>query len=123
VFLALAPFMAKPRLVGIFGRNLLDDPVQAPGYDALLEFRDHKPFECVGEGRESRTAMELLAGRAEWREDALVARYVRETRPTLDPADLQLEPLLETGGEHRVRSEERRVGRERGSRWQPARYQ
>ena len=25
VFLALAPFMPKPRLVGIFGRNLLDD--------------------------------------------------------------------------------------------------
>ena len=102
VFLALAPFMPKPRLVGIFGRNLLDDPAQAPGYDALLEFHDHKPFECVGEGRESRAAMELLAGRAEWRQDALVSRYVREIRPQLDPADLQLEPLLQTGGEHRV---------------------
>ena len=102
VFLALAPFMAKPRLVGIFGRNLLDDPAQGPGYDALLEFHDHKPFECVGEGRESRAAMELLAGRAEWREDALVSRYVREIRPQLDPAGLDLEPLLETGGEHRV---------------------
>ncbi|MDB6164124.1 MAG: hypothetical protein JWL98_1556, partial [Xanthomonadaceae bacterium] len=28
VFLALAPFMSKPRLVGIVGRNLLDDPAQ-----------------------------------------------------------------------------------------------
>ncbi len=102
VFLALAPFMPKPRLVGIFGRNLLDDPAQAPGYDALLEFQDHKPFECVGEGRESRAAMEQLAARAEWREDALVSRYVREIRPQLDPADLALAPLLQAGGEHRV---------------------
>jgi len=102
VFLALAPFMPKPRLVRIFGRNLLDDPAQAGGYDALLEFQDHKPFECVGEGRESRAAMEQLAGRAEWREDALVARYVREIRPQLDPAELAIEPLLQAGGEHRV---------------------
>ena len=39
VFLALAPFMPKPRLVAIFGRNLLDDPAQAAGFDALLEYQ------------------------------------------------------------------------------------
>lgn len=83
VFLALAPFMPKPRLVGIFGRNLLDDPAQVPGFDALLEYRDHKPFECVGEGRESRAAMAALAARPEWREDAVVARFAREIAPQL----------------------------------------
>jgi hypothetical protein len=94
VFLALAPFMPKPRLVGIFGRNLLDDPAQTAGYDALLEFQDHKPFECVGEGRESRAAMAALATRPEWREDALVERFGREIRPQLDGGDLRIEPLL-----------------------------
>ena len=83
VFLALAPFMSKPRLVGILGRNLLDDPEQAAGYDALLEYQDHKPFECVGEGRESRAAMAALAQRPEWREDALVRRFAREIAPQL----------------------------------------
>jgi len=102
VFLALAPFMPKPRLVRIFGRNLLDDPAQAAGYDALLEFQDHKPFECVGEGRESRAAMAQLAARADWREDALVARFARLIQPQLDPAGLALEPLLALEGEHRV---------------------
>jgi hypothetical protein len=102
VFLALAPFMSKPRLVGIFGRNLLDDPAQAAGYDALLEFQEHKPFECVGEGRESRAAMAALVQRPEWREDALVQRFEREILPQLDPAELRIEPLLETGGEHRI---------------------
>ena len=102
VFLALAPFMPKTRLVRIFGRNLLDDAGQAPGFDALLEFQDHKPFECVGEGRESRAAMAALAARADWREDALVARFVQEIQPQLDAAELAIDPLLELTGEHRV---------------------
>ena len=102
VFLALAPFMPKPRLVGVFGRNLLDDEAQAPGFDALLEFQNHKPFECVGEGRESRAAMAALAARPEWKEDALVVRFIRQIQPQLVSAELALEPLLHLEGEHRV---------------------
>ena len=102
VFLALAPFMSKPRLVGILGRNLLDDPEQAGGYDALLEYQDHKPFECVGEGRESRAAMAALAQRPEWREDVLVRRFAREIQPQLDAGALAIEPLLAPDDEHRI---------------------
>lgn len=102
VFLALAPFMPKMRLVGIFGRNLLDDLEQAGGFDALLEFQDHKPFECVGEGRESRAAMATLAARPEWNEDALIKRFCNEIQPHLDAAELKIEPLLVLEGEHRI---------------------
>ncbi|MCL7713387.1 UDP-N-acetyl-alpha-D-muramoyl-L-alanyl-L-glutamate epimerase [Stenotrophomonas mori] len=102
VFLALAPFMPKTRLVRIFGRNLLDDAEQAGGFDALLEFQDHKPFECVGEGRESRAAMAALATRPEWREDALVKRFANLIQPTLAADELRLEPLLGIDGEHRI---------------------
>ncbi|WP_064747806.1 UDP-N-acetyl-alpha-D-muramoyl-L-alanyl-L-glutamate epimerase [Lysobacter antibioticus] len=102
VFLALAPFMTKPRLVGIFGRNLLDDPGQTGGYDALLEYRDHKPFECVGEGRESRAAMAALSEQAQWREDALVERFAREIRPQLQDEDLSVESVLALDVQHRI---------------------
>ncbi|WP_027079322.1 hypothetical protein [Luteimonas mephitis] len=102
VFLALAPFMPKPRLVAIFGRNLLDDTEQVPGFDALLEYRDHKPFECVGEGRESRAAMATLAQRPEWREDAIVKRFAREILPQLDASELDIAPLLVIDDEHRI---------------------
>ncbi|MEP6938408.1 MAG: UDP-N-acetyl-alpha-D-muramoyl-L-alanyl-L-glutamate epimerase [Rudaea sp.] len=100
VFLALAPFVAKPRLLRIFGRNLLDDASLAPGFDALLEYRDHKPFECVGEGRESRAALFALSERAEWREDALVARFATQILPQLVAGDAAIAPLLAPAAEH-----------------------
>lgn len=102
VFLALAPFLPKPRLLSIFGRNLLDDESQAAGFDALLEYQDHKPFECVGEGAEARAAMFALSQRPEWAEDALIARFRSEILPQLDAAQLALEPWLEPSSEHRV---------------------
>lgn len=102
VFLALAPFMSKTRLVSIFGRNLLDEPALAPAFDALLEFGAHKPFECVGEGREARAAMAALSARADWREDALVARFAREIAPQLAAEDLSMAPLLDAQGPHRI---------------------
>ncbi|MHC1480902.1 UDP-N-acetyl-alpha-D-muramoyl-L-alanyl-L-glutamate epimerase [Frateuria aurantia] len=102
VFLALAPFMPKPRLLAIFGRNLLDDDSQTAGFDALLEYRDHKPFECVGEGGEARAAMYALSLRPEWREDALVARFAAEILPQLDIAGLALEPWLAASAEQQV---------------------
>ncbi|MEO8672961.1 MAG: UDP-N-acetyl-alpha-D-muramoyl-L-alanyl-L-glutamate epimerase [Tahibacter sp.] len=101
VFLALAPFLPKPRLLGIFGRNLLDDETQFAGFDALLEYGNHKPFECVGEGQESRAALYDLSQRPEWREDALVARFVVEILPQLDVRELELSAQLNAAGEDR----------------------
>jgi UDP-N-acetyl-alpha-D-muramoyl-L-alanyl-L-glutamate epimerase len=66
----------------------------------LLEYREHRPFECVGEGRESRAAMAALLRRPEWREDALVARFGDEIAPQLDFAAAALEPLLVPSPEH-----------------------
>ncbi len=100
VFLALAPFMPKARLTAIFGRNLLDEPALAEGFDALIEYGAHKPFECVGEGREARAALFELATRPVWREDALVRRFARDIAPHIEP--VALAPLLEPSGEHGI---------------------
>lgn len=102
VFLALAPFMPKPRLLNIFGRNLLDETEQTAGFDALMEYQDHKPFECVGEGRESRAAMNLLAASPSWREDAIVARFVREIKPALNAEELAIAPLMQADEQHGI---------------------
>ena len=96
VFLALAPFVAKPRLVAIFGRDMLDDMAQADGFGELCGVVGHKPFECVGEVEESAAVMRHLADMDEWRGDAVV----RALAPRV--AGAAFESLLLPRGPHRV---------------------
>ncbi|MEV0005909.1 hypothetical protein AB0H28_26990 [Micromonospora sp. NPDC050980] len=77
VFLAMAPFMPRERLTGIFGGDLLADGSQLPGYRELLGIDGHKPFECVGEVEESVVALSLLAQQEQWRDAAVVRALVR----------------------------------------------
>ena len=72
VFLALAPFMEKEKLIRIFGRNLLDDLSQQRGYEELLGLSAFKPFECVGEIEESALAFLMLADNPAWQGDAVI---------------------------------------------------
>lgn len=73
VYLALAPFMDKDELIGIFGANLLDDPAQEQGFAELCGLSAEKPFECVGEVEESAAVMKRLSERGAWKKDAVVA--------------------------------------------------
>jgi hypothetical protein len=85
VFLALAPFLAKSRLVAIFDRDLLDDVAQTSGFAQLCGIEAFKPFECVGTVEESAAALAYLATQPEWCEDrvamALAPRLPRDTPP------------------------------------------
>lgn len=63
VFLALAPYVERPRLVAIFGKDMLADADQLPGYLELAGISSFKPFECVGEVAESLIAVQLLRER------------------------------------------------------------
>ena len=74
VFLALTPFVARPALLEIFGRDLLDDPAQGDGFAELCGQRSHKPFECVGDVGESAAVMTYLGQHPDWRHDAVVRR-------------------------------------------------
>lgn len=78
IFLALAPFMPRDRLVRIFDADLLADPAQVAGYRELLGVDGHKPFECVGEVEESVVALGLLAGQEQWRDAPVVRALLAE---------------------------------------------
>jgi UDP-N-acetyl-alpha-D-muramoyl-L-alanyl-L-glutamate epimerase len=102
VFLALSPFVAKSELIGIFGRDLLDDESQLDGFAALCGLREHKPFECVGEIAESAAVVAHLGSRPEWRDDAVVRR-LHGVFPSLREADpAQYRALFEARHPHRV---------------------
>ena len=102
VFLALAPFIPKRDLIGIFGRNLLDDPMQSDGFAALCGLQEHKPFECVGETFESAAVMSNLGDRPDWRGDYVV-RQLSDTFPELRRRDqAEYRTLFELRHPHRV---------------------
>ncbi|MGQ0663319.1 MAG: endonuclease domain-containing protein [Pseudomonadota bacterium] len=102
VFLALAPFLDKARLLDIFGGDLLDADDQETGFRELMGLSGHKPFECVGETQESAAAMGALIGRPEWRGDRLVKRLGAELRPHLGDLARHMDRALAPSGEHLV---------------------
>jgi UDP-N-acetyl-alpha-D-muramoyl-L-alanyl-L-glutamate epimerase len=103
VFLVLAPFMSPDALVRIFGgRDLLAEPEQYDGFASLAAIGAHKPFECVGEARESAAAIAMLAGNPSWCDHPVVGRLAVEVLPRFSGGDADLEPILALDGPHHV---------------------
>ncbi len=102
VFLALAPFMERERLLAIFGGDVLDDPAQLRGFAELVGLEGHKPFECVGETGEAAAALAALAERPDWAERAVVRALAPRLRPHRDELRQAFALALEPSGPHAV---------------------
>jgi len=102
VFLALAPSVEKTELIGIFGRNLLDDKTQQEGFAQLCGLGEHKPFECVGELAESAAVMSYLGSHPDWRKDAVVRQLHGAFAPLRQPDPANFRALFEVRHPHRV---------------------
>ncbi|HTO29045.1 MAG TPA: hypothetical protein VL017_10685 [Devosia sp.] len=72
VFLIFAPFMAKDRLLAIFGKNLLDIADNEGSFRELAGLAGQKPWECVGEILEAAACLYTLTRHADWHEAAVV---------------------------------------------------
>ncbi len=59
VFLLLSAFLGREELIGIFGKNLLDEEHLLPLFGDILGFGSMKPFDCVGTFEEARAALSL----------------------------------------------------------------
>ena len=70
-------------MIQIFGSNLLNDWTQLNGFEELLGFSGHKPFECVGEIDESRYAMQQLIDYSEWQQDKIVSYFKEKLKMPL----------------------------------------
>ncbi len=66
VFLVLAPWMDKDRLIAIFRHNLLDQPENLDSYRQLTGLAGQKPWECVGEILEAAASLWRLVRSEEW---------------------------------------------------------
>jgi len=99
VFLCLAPFLPPTELAAIFGQDLLASTDQVDGFAELLALDGVKPFECVGEADEARSAVQALSRSPDWSGHAgvraLTDRLVGQRVPELDE-------LCRPGGPHRI---------------------
>ncbi len=69
VFLIFAPFVPKNQLIDLFGgQNLFTKPDLEHTYRELLGIQGHKPFECVGEIKECRQAVQMARATGEYPE-------------------------------------------------------
>ncbi len=71
VGLMLAPYMTPKDLSALIGRDMFAEPDQIPGFAALMS-AGAKPFECVGERRESAVAVRLLSDQPDWSSSPVV---------------------------------------------------
>jgi hypothetical protein len=103
VFLAMAPFTGRERLLGIFGTDIFADATQLPGYRELMGLTAHKPFECVGEIEESLVALRLLAEQDEWKDTLIVSGLTSElTAEAALPSDAEVEDTFRGDGPNLV---------------------
>jgi hypothetical protein len=102
VFLVMAPFSDPEHLRNVFGRDLLEDDAQFEGFALLSASGGLKPFECVGEGEESRAAMRLLIADLRWRDHSVVRRFAAEVLPQFAADDGVAEQALALSDDHAV---------------------
>ena len=106
VYLALAPFLSPEPLRAIFGKDLLADAGLLDGFAELLEIDTHRPFECVGEAKEARVALRLLAESTEWDQHVVVKKLLERMHDHgLDFHSIEPDPLLKPVNSHRIPSE------------------
>lgn len=90
VFLIFAPFMAKDRLLSIFGKNPLDIPDNEGSFRELAGLAGQKPWECVGEILEAAACLYTLTRHADWHEDAVVRAVKADLMAQYGEPKLQL---------------------------------
>jgi hypothetical protein len=105
--LILAPFVPAPDLTRVFGGNEpLADPGLLDSFRRLMALTpDAKPWECVGDETECRIAARMAAGRADRRDNAVLAALVSEAADRPEVADRpgpSPEQLLRPLGAHHV---------------------
>ncbi len=99
--LILAPFVPAPELAAVFaGREPLQDEEQESRFHQLLGFTpDAKPWECVGDVRESRVAARLAADRPDRRGEPMLARLAQRAAAYDDPS---VQSLMHPMSEHHI---------------------
>jgi UDP-N-acetyl-alpha-D-muramoyl-L-alanyl-L-glutamate epimerase len=100
IFMALAAFLPKQKVVDIFGGNMLADDSLLDMYLMLLGQKGEKPFECVGTYEENKAAFYLISQKGEFAHDAIVKHFDNQVLPLLSDPDALVRNAFRTSDEH-----------------------
>ena len=76
IFICLACFVDKNKIINIFGKHLLNDESLLNLYFQLIGEKDFKPFECVGLPEETAAAVYLLSDKKDWQDDFIMRKLL-----------------------------------------------
>ena len=80
--------MTPEDLSALIGRDMFAEPDQVAGFGALMS-TEGKPFECVGERRESAVAMRALSELPAWKGSPVVEALALTARAMASDRDVE----------------------------------
>jgi len=78
VFICLAAYLSKEKVLDIFGKNLFEDESLLILFEELLGIRNFKPFECVGTPEEVKEALGKITEKREFDKDFLIKHFLKK---------------------------------------------
>jgi len=75
VFICLAAFLPKQKVLDIFDKNLLEDKSLLSLFEELIGVRNLKPFECVGTPEEAKEGLKKILEKGEFNNAILIQHF------------------------------------------------
>lgn len=95
VFSMMAAFVSKKDVIGVFGKNLLEDENLVQTFRELFGLTEAKPFDCVGTPEEMQLAFYYILQKGEYKDAPIMKLFANEVLPQiLDVKTLEKELFL-----------------------------
>lgn len=105
VFVSLAAFLPKEKVVEIFGQNLLAKESTTAIFEELLGLREVKPFECVGTPEETQLAFYLSFKTNNYNNDSIMKLFLDKFSNNFSQIESQKNLFLGVSDNHQIRDE------------------
>lgn len=105
VFLLLAAYVPKQKVVSIFQKDLLNDIKLLTLYKELLGIEGFKPFDCVGTSKEAVAAFERILSNREYQHDIIFIKLKDELHRVIKDNPEAMQSVLNVSHHHLIPEE------------------
>lgn len=102
VFSILAPYVAREKLIDVFGKNLFADESLLPLFQRLFGYGENKPFDCVGTPDEMIVAFSMLQRQGKYQDDIIMKYFVDDVLPSVKDINALKNEVFSVSAEHAI---------------------